>query len=379
MAAGPPSLQAPRRDEGCAAEQRSPGELVEGPEKNRGTSSEGLGEPSDQSVGSVGNRQYHSGYSSGFAYLSQSRRTRARLSHRPTRTGGWFHPGLPSASGSWFPSWFDSFVTGVNCLLHLRPMARIPPSEAVKVIDRLFPFATDPTAHPALGPRDAQKLAGILAVIDGIPAELLMIDSASLATFTEARATIRTFINESQAQGSHVNPLTGSHVRALRQVLEQCPDHAVPATVATLSFIRDQELRDGLRTDIASVETSIREADWKPATVVAGSVIEALLLWGLQQQSAATVADQVTALVTAGTMSKPRDPALEHWDLHRYIEVAAALKVIKGDTAAQLRIAKDFRNLIHPGRAIRLAQKCDRGTALAAAAGLEFVIRDLTP
>jgi hypothetical protein len=82
---------------------------------------------------------------------------------------------------------------------------------------------------------------------------------------------------------------------------------------------------------------------------------------------------------TAGKISTPK-PSYEEWDLHQYIEVAADLGLIEpADTLPQLRLAKDFRNLIHPGRSIRLARACDRPTALAAVAGLGFLIRDLTP
>jgi hypothetical protein len=43
-----------------------------------------------------------------------------------------------------------------------------------------------------------------------------------------------------------------------------------------------------------------------------------------------------------------------------------------------LRLVKDFRNLIHLGRAERLAKKCDRSTALTALAGVVAVVNDLT-
>ena len=72
----------------------------------------------------------------------------------------------------------------------------------------------------------------------------------------------------------------------------------------------------------------------------------------------------------------PSDP--EEWVLHHYVEVATHLAIIKPDTATEARLAKDFRNLIHPGRAQRLAQKCDRGTALSSVAALEHVVRDLS-
>jgi hypothetical protein len=65
--------------------------------------------------------------------------------------------------------------------------------------------------------------------------------------------------------------------------------------------------------------------------------------------------------------------------LFQYIEVAVELKLITADTAIAARLAKDFRNLIHPGRAKRLGQECNRGTTLSAVAALEHVVNDLTP
>ena len=69
---------------------------------------------------------------------------------------------------------------------------------------------------------------------------------------------------------------------------------------------------------------------------------------------------------------------IDRWDLDQFIEVAAQLRLLKPDTCTAAKLAKNFRNLIHPGRAARLAQTCDRATALSALAGLEHVIGDLT-
>jgi hypothetical protein len=71
----------------------------------------------------------------------------------------------------------------------------------------------------------------------------------------------------------------------------------------------------------------------------------------------------------------PADPL--KWVLHQMVEVAEQLKLIQPDTATQTGLARDFRNLIHPGKAIRTQQSCDRGTALAASAAVELVSRDL--
>jgi hypothetical protein len=67
------------------------------------------------------------------------------------------------------------------------------------------------------------------------------------------------------------------------------------------------------------------------------------------------------------------------WGLAQYVEVSAHLKLVKPETATLVKLAKDFRNHIHSGRAARLQQKCDRSTALAAPAAVEAVARGLTP
>jgi hypothetical protein len=89
------------------------------------------------------------------------------------------------------------------------------------------------------------------------------------------------------------------------------------------------------------------------------------------------VTNAVTSLMTTKFKKQP-NANLEYWDLHQYTEVSEQLGIIKSETAAQTRLAREFRNLIHPGRAQRLGQKCDRASALSAVAGAEHVVRDLT-
>ena len=102
-------------------------------------------------------------------------------------------------------------------------------------------------------------------------------------------------------------------------------------------------------------------------------VVEALLLWALQQQNPSAVSG------AAARRSLNVSSNLEKWSLYEYIEVASELTLITAETATQCMLAKDFRNLIHPGRAQRLAQECNRGTAFSAVAAMEHVINDLTP
>jgi hypothetical protein len=106
--------------------------------------------------------------------------------------------------------------------------------------------------------------------------------------------------------------------------------------------------------------------------VFAGAAIEALLLWALQQDEQA--ADRVVSTERSSAKSAK---SLNDSYLPEFIERALAQKLIGEATASQARLAKDARNLIHPGRSARLGASCNKGTALAGLAGLEQVVADL--
>jgi hypothetical protein len=252
-------------------------------------------------------------------------------------------------------------------------MLRILPSQAVSTIGRLYLFAAKGDSDPKIHWNSASNVATILALLEGIPDELLVVDAEASAQLVEAKAVMATFIDNAHAHGSSSVPLPGKYVTSVFEILSKCPDRAVPAAITALSFIPDAAFRESLRDDISEVEAALSQSEWKSATVVGGSVIEALLWWALDQQR--TKAQIEGAKLPSNVTKQP----LENWDLHQYVEVASILGITKPSTAALVRLAKDFRNLVHPGRAIRLAQKCDRGTARAVAAGLDLVIRDLTP
>ena len=106
--------------------------------------------------------------------------------------------------------------------------------------------------------------------------------------------------------------------------------------------------------------------------MLAGAAGEALLLWAIEKKSPSDTGAAHAAVIP----SAPSDP--NRWDLDGYIKVAKALGLIEAETAKQADLAREFRNLIHPGRSARLAKKCDRGTALSALAALELIVRDLS-
>lgn len=267
-------------------------------------------------------------------------------------------------------------------------MPRVVPSQVVDLIDRMFPWAaqTDqipgsPLAIGAVLPR----LAAIVQLADQIPGELIILEGDQYSLFVAGLTAIRTAIAAWIERGDVISldPIRGlpdvSPIVLLRRTLALCPDEYPPVGTTGLNFIQDQELRENLRNDMGSINRALSNSEWKATTVLAGALLEALLLWALQIKPSANVSQAVTKLVERGTLkSRPGDD-LEWWTLPPYIEVALELNVIRPDTATQARLAKDYRNLIHPGRSARLGQACDRGTALSAVAAVEHVVGDLTP
>jgi hypothetical protein len=261
-------------------------------------------------------------------------------------------------------------------------MPRVVPSQVVAFITTLWPTADD---QKAISKLQAGQVSGLVELADQIPGELLTMDSAAYARFICAKAHIRHKLSAWASEPrtpDYLGFMTGQPeqipVTVIRDALAKCPDESPAPGTSELNFIADQDLRANLRNDVGAINRALANGEWKAATVLAGSTIEALLLGALQRDPVASTA-AATALVTRTTLSRQPHADLERWDLNEFTEVAANLVIIKPDTATETRLAREFRNLIHPGRAQRLRQKCDRGTALSSVAALDHVVRDLTP
>jgi len=227
----------------------------------------------------------------------------------------------------------------------------------------------------------SSRLLGILNLVKSVPDELITLNPTDYADLVLAESTIEEHLASWRARGDgEMTPVKGCDVvTVIRRVLARCPDEYPPSTTSELAFVKDVELRDSIRRDIGAANRALNNAEWKAATVLAGASIEALLHWRLQEPTPSPTAIQlaITALVTNGRIGKP-DNNIDRWELHHFIEVADHLGLLKPDTCTAAGLARTFRNLIHPGRAARLAQTCDRATAYSAIGALEHVIRDLS-
>jgi hypothetical protein len=251
-------------------------------------------------------------------------------------------------------------------------MPKVVPSQVVELIDRVFPNAASNPKFPVYSGH-AAVLSAIVSLAEEIPEELLTVSGDDYTDLIHGMEALAHSVNRWNQRGGDDPPnwiKDKSPVAIVRDVLAKCPDQSPSPATSELAFISDDALRKDIRMDMSTANSALHNGEWKAATVLAGSVVEALLLWAIPrppvQQRLATLA------------SRPKN-APEHWNLTEFIDVAERLLLIKIATATQTRLAKDFRNLNHPGRAQRTAIACDRGSALTALAAVELVVRDLTP
>ena len=257
-------------------------------------------------------------------------------------------------------------------------MARIVPSTIRQFIQD-EPALTnctdqDPKKQPQLGHLQAFELSALLHLLDAMPEDLMPTDPDRYMDLVLGMNAIRHAVEvwRSGDQKTILKPLKRwgglNAVALVMKALSAAPDEAPAPTTKTLPFITDPADRAALQNDISGVDRAIQNGEWKAATVLAGSVIEALLLWGLSQ-------DTKSALAAANAPKGKGD--VGRWDLVDLIKVAGELKLIGDQTAEQADLARDYRNLIHPAVAVRRKMVADRPTAFGAFAGMDLVAVDL--
>jgi hypothetical protein len=232
---------------------------------------------------------------------------------------------------------------------------RVVPSDIVALIDEHYPSSR---INNPLYSVDAAILSSILRLTRELAPELLTLSGDDYVNLIHGLAVLENateFFAQRGAQQGQWLPQVKNRgpVAVIRNALAKCPDEYPSPATLELPFIRDAALRDSIRKDMSAATSSLHNGEWKGATVLAGAAAEALLLWKIQ-------ADPTKGYATL--TDKPKGQP-ENWALADFINVAELLRFITPSMGAQARLAKDFRNLIHPGRAQRTGLTCDRATA----------------
>jgi hypothetical protein len=127
-----------------------------------------------------------------------------------------------------------------------------------------------------------------------------------------------------------------------------------------LEFVTDDAYRELLAQDLNEMGVALRAKAPKAATVLAGSLLEALLAFALQ-----------------AVAPKRGKRTYDNLSLDKLIEEARAANLLTEEAAQLSVVVKSYRNLIHPGRARRLDRAVDDETAQISVALVRMVARHL--
>jgi hypothetical protein len=240
-------------------------------------------------------------------------------------------------------------------------MASILPSHVVEAIDAFFGSNRNEIDQGAVTEAHRANVHALLQMLDEVPNELIDLGSVDYRELASCRAALATALVRWNIGGtSPVGAVVGRDaVERVRRLMAKCRDE-VPMPETELPFIEEADVRLGIEDRLNAAWTDFAAREWMGATVFAASALEALLLWALKTRRSAGQAP------------------VDSKNLSELIRIAAAENTIEKTTESQALLAKDARNLIHPGRAARSGATFSKATALVSLAAVHHVIEDLT-
>lgn len=131
--------------------------------------------------------------------------------------------------------------------------------------------------------------------------------------------------------------------------------------MAKFDFISGEGFRASLESDYHELLTAMEYKAWKTVHVLSGSIIEAVL---------------VDYLVTIDYKNKSSKDPLE-MTLGELIAACKKEGILTQRSADLSSVVKDYRNLIHPGRVVRVREPVDEKGAQVALALVEMIIKDV--
>ena len=241
-------------------------------------------------------------------------------------------------------------------------MPKVVPSQVVEAIDSLFGANRSELDGRAVTHVYRAEVHALLALLDEVPRELIDLGSVEYLEFTRCSAVLATsLVRWNLGDIAPARDVGGKDaVERIRRLMKQCHDE-LPSAKPELPFISDPDIRLGIEDRIHAAWTDFNAREWMGATVFAGAALEALLLWAL------------THTKLSETARRPPDE-LQLADL---IRLAVKNRVIDEACGRQAALAKDARNLIHPGRALRSGEACNKTTALTALTAVYRLIDEL--
>lgn len=194
------------------------------------------------------------------------------------------------------------------------------------------------------------------------PPALIDLNAQDYLEFSQCRAVLATKLPAwNLGDIAPANSVGGKDViERIRRLMLKCRDQLPPPEIE-LPFIADDDTRLGIEDRIRAAWIDFNAREWMGATILAGHVIEALLLWALKKKGGAI------------QVKKPPDEL----HLHDLIAEAEKCGLITLECKQLAHLARDARNLIHPGKATRSGTACSKATALTALSAVYKIAESL--
>lgn len=127
------------------------------------------------------------------------------------------------------------------------------------------------------------------------------------------------------------------------------------------TFVTDDRLRDSLESDYRELCDCMKVKAWKSAHVLAGSIVEALLIDWLD----------------ANGITRHKGTDLLKIDLTGAVEACKENGLITARAESLTAVVRGYRNLIHPGRLLRTQETVDERGAVVARSLVEMIALDI--
>lgn len=238
-------------------------------------------------------------------------------------------------------------------------MPSVLPSHIIEAIDSMFGPNRNELDMRMVQHTHRAEVHALLAMIDAVPPELIDLSAADYLELSRCVGVLATALPAWNLDAIRPAPQVGGKdvVACIRRLMMRCRDHLLPPE-PELPFITEDDVRLGLEDRIQAAWTDFRANEWMGATVLAAHVIEALLLWAVKKKGVSAA-------------------SLDRQTFHELIAESVKLKLITSESKQQANLARDARNLIHPGKATRSGTACSKATALTALAAVYRIVDDL--
>ena len=140
------------------------------------------------------------------------------------------------------------------------------------------------------------------------------------------------------------------------------------------SFIGDDALQAMIERDKEELDNSLKSGLWKATLLLAGSIIEAILVDYFLNFPPN---ENILSVFEDADFKRYKGRKIEELDLIALIKLAVKDKLIAEETSQLSTVIKNYRNLIHPGRELRKKEKVNEHTATVAKSLVEIVISEI--